>query len=373
VKWRDYPQMSYIKSHTQAKLHKLVTHFWNACNLACHWCFVNKVDDEDWIVLQNAKKRYSDEMSIETQVSLFREAKELGAKTVDIVGSWEPTLDPNFKELVQEIEDLWMWTVIFTHWATPLLLKKEKLAEYADKDVSFFIKLWSFDSEKQNWYVKSKTNNYSEQRDVALQNLIDLWFNKWLSKDLDGIEYNSTRIAADILVMKSNIDEIPDIFRYCRENNIMPEIKTYIPEWPTKYDHMQWYFKQLTDTEQAKLKKDMVDWREFAELRKELERIDKEEFWIEPIPYFYPQAFFCTQSMGSVYVTIRWDIFACVGTWTDYWKYEANTNSLENYIENRKEKVWLWCMPRVIENKLMWVEIPKEELEILTLWDKYNK
>jgi hypothetical protein len=59
--------------------------------------------------------------------------------------------------------------------------------------------------------------------------------------------------------MKSNVDEIPDIFRYCRKNNIMPLIKTFIP------------FDSSTPDDECSLVK-------LGELRDKLKDIDEREF-----------------------------------------------------------------------------------------------
>lgn len=204
-------------------------------------------------------------------------------------------------------------------------------------------------------------------RDQAIDNLQQLGFMEPDTIDIDGITRRNTRVGADILVMKSNYNEIPNIFRFCREKNIMPEIKTYIPEGPTRFDHEQGYFANLPESTRKELKEDEVSPQEFAVLRNELEKIDYEEYGNNNVPYFYPQAVFCTQSMASIYVTIRGDIYSCVGTNHSYGKYEAGKHQLQKVILNRKEEVSLGRIPRIIEAKKRGMTITEKELKILTL------
>ena len=119
IKGWNAPKQTFIDAHSKGELHKLVTHFWNFCNLSCPGCFVNKVADPDGIVSGRYKKRYPDEISVMDQIELFKEARDLGAKVVDVVGSGEPTLDPNFNKLLDEAEKLGLYLVIFTHGSTP--------------------------------------------------------------------------------------------------------------------------------------------------------------------------------------------------------------------------------------------------------------
>lgn len=143
IKGWDNPQNEYLQYQENGKLLKLVAHFWNACNLACPGCFVHKTTDPQNSFTQTHKNQYPDEMSFDTQLSLFEEAQSLGVKVVDIVGAGEPTLDLHFSPLIDKLIQLHLYPVIFTHGATPLFQDINKLSLYKDKPISFFIKLWS--------------------------------------------------------------------------------------------------------------------------------------------------------------------------------------------------------------------------------------
>ena len=369
VKGWDHSIETYLEYHEKQKLLKLVTHMWNFCNLGCPGCFVNKVSDPKDISGDAFKRKYQDEMFLDKRIELLKEAQSLGVKTVDYVGAGEPTLDPYFDVLVDTANTLGIHVVVFTHGATDVLLKKENLQKYIDKNISFFIKLWSFDPDKEKTLVRGRIKDYSLKRNQALNNLKDLGFMNGEIIEIDGIQRKTTRVAADILVTKSNYHEIPDIFRYCRYNNIMPEIKTYIPEGPTRMDQLN-EFVQLSHEEKEQLKKNEVNQKDFFILRKQIEAIDEKEFGIKKMPYFYPQGHFCTQSMAALYVDIRSNIYACVGTHHIYEKYTVGQNILQKVLCSRIERVGLGCIPRLEDSKNRNILLPKEEKDILSLYSK---
>ena len=357
------PMHEYIEAHKKGELLKLVTHTSNVCNLSCPGCFVNRPGDN---ITEKRKARGIDEMSFDKQIQLLEEAKKMGVKTVDIVGAGEPTLDLHFKDLVDKIEELGMNIVVFTHGATKFF-QKENLAECKNKQISFFVKLWSLNHERMNHYVRGSLHDYTQLRDEAIKNLQELGSMDGSNIEIDGVQRRSTRVGADILVMKSNLEEIPDIFRFCRRNNIMPLIKTYIPQGPTKLDHESGVFEGLSEAEQVQLKSDAVFPEEFASLRKKLEGIDKKEFGNTNLPVFYPQVIFCTQSMASMYVTINSDMLSCVGTSNVHGKYDPSIKSLQEATKKRTENVSLGCIPRLEEAEKLDKKIPDNERKILEL------
>jgi MoaA/NifB/PqqE/SkfB family radical SAM enzyme len=347
VKGWDMPKEHYISAHQENKLLKLVIELSNVCNLSCAGCFTKRVGD-DWDV--RSKKRLPDEMSYEVQMALLEEAAALGAKAVDIVGAGEPTLDPRFEDVMLKINSLGMHAIVFTHGVTK---RMEELERWKGMSMSFFIKLWSKNPNLQNLYVAGSIPNYSHRRDESVKRLIEMGFNQGEDKFFDGINYRTTRLGADILVMRDNYDEIPDLFRFCRRNNILPEIKTYIPEGPTRFDqeaNLRLYtskiLNQLTENE--------VTPNAFSFLRKQLEDIDWHEHGIGRLNAVYPQGTKCTQSMGALYVTIKGDIRSCVGSHVSYGNYEPYKAMLKKVLEKRRtrEKVSFGCIPRAEDAKL---------------------
>ena len=342
IKGWDIPKEAYRKAHREDGLVKLLIELSNVCNLSCSGCFTKRVEG-GWT--PTSKKRLPNEIDYETQLRLIEEAAELGVQTVDIVGAGEPTLDPTFYDVVDHVERLGMQAVVFTHGATRAF---EDVERWRDKEVSFFVKLWSRNPELQDGYVSGSLPDYSLIRDKTIERMVDVGLTEDGELSFDDIDYRTTRVGADVLVMRSNAGEIGDLLRYCRQRNIMPIIKTYIPEGPTRFDQ-EMNLKVYQPEELDALRQDEISPEEFQAVREELIRIDREEFGIPQMSTFYPQASKCTQSMASLYVTITGEIKSCVGTHHSYGHYEPGKSMLARAVEERKEKVGFGCVPRLLD------------------------
>jgi len=357
IKGWDISKEEYKRAHQEGRLVKLLIELSNICNLSCPSCFTKRVKGS---FNDKRKKRLSNEMLYMTQIQLLEEACRLGVKTVDIVGAGEPTLDPHFQEIVEKINDLGMYVVVFTHGASRLL---ENISNFKDKKISLFFKLWSRKRKLQDRYVAGSISNYSKKRDENLERFILNGFNEGEDIMLDGIEYKTTRLGADILVMRSNYNEILDIFRFTRNNNIMPLIKTYIPQGPTHFSQIE-NLGIYSSERLKKLKEEEISQEEMFELRKKLIDIDSKEYGILELKTFYPQAVKCTQSVASLYATITGEIRSCVGTDIVYGVYEPKKNMLEKIIKKRREKVGFGCLPRIEDSRKRGIEIPRELMQI---------
>lgn len=357
IKGWDIPKEEYIKAHESEGLVKLLIDLSNVCNLSCSGCFTKRVDG-GWN--GKNKKRLPNEIPYEHQIQLLEEAADLGVKTVDIVGAGEPTLDPFFNGIVDKIGDLGMYAVVFTHGVSRALENPE---QWRNRDISFFIKLWSRKPELQDRYVDGSIPNYSLKRDEAIERMIGSGLSNGSDILIDGIDYRTSRLGADILVMRSNYEEIMELLRFCRGKNIMPIIKTYIPEGPTRFDQAQ-NLKVYHPEQLAQLKKDEVNPEEFARLRMQLSQFDETEFGIPKMRTFYPQSVKCTQSMASLYVTVTGDIKSCVGTHFSYGKYEPGKNMLRKAVQDRVEKVGFGCVPRIQDARERGLPIAGDLLKI---------
>ncbi|MFA5797705.1 MAG: hypothetical protein WC916_06775 [Candidatus Woesearchaeota archaeon] len=350
----DIPKKAYLHAHQNNQLIKVVMELSNICNKSCAGCFTKKIKDS-WTT--KSKKRLPNEQPLEIQLAMIDEAYAIGARTVDIVGAGEPTLDPNFQTVVEYITNKKMHAIIFT------LGEHSALAEYAkkwsNKPVSFFIKFWSKNPQLQNSYVADNTGLYTMRRDAMIEKLILLGYTKGATQQIDGTNHHSTRLGADILVMKSNYAEIPELFRFCRENNIMPEIKSYIPAGPTHLSQMQ-AASIYTAAMLNALKKDEVTPKDMYDLRKNIINIDSKEFNIPELPTCYIQGPKCTQSVASLYITITGEIRSCVGTSHVYGTYIPEKNMLAQTLQQRIEQTSFGCIPRLIEAELKKEQLPQE-------------
>ncbi|MBP9189017.1 MAG: radical SAM protein [Chitinophagales bacterium] len=183
--------------------------FTNACNLNCPYCYIEEKNSI-------RKKRKSNEISLLQTLKTIDQLANCKSKAINIVGAGEPTVDENFEEIIKYIFKKGLTTVLFTNGI--LLSNNPRLVKFLhEHDVSVILKYNSSNNEIQDLVAGKK--GYSEKRDKALDLLLKNKFN---------LEY-PTRIGIDIMSFRGNIKEIPNIHRWCRENNIYPLAGDYIP------------------------------------------------------------------------------------------------------------------------------------------------
>ena len=226
------------------------------------------------------------EMTLDERKDLYDQVRELGCKYVHIAARGEPTVDPLFPEQLAYIHKKGMIPVIYSHVANI----DEKWADFLwDNDASIMIKIHSFVPALQDFFAASK--GYTEKRAKAIKCLIKKGFNQ----NYDGY----TRLGADILVMRKNYDEIPSIYRWCRDNNIFPLVKPLLcnNKGATKYVLDNLY----------------VPPQKVKELYEKLAKIDAEEygyFWNPTPPY---AGINCNYFYYHLCVTIMGDVWPCIG------------------------------------------------------------
>ncbi|MFP1771227.1 hypothetical protein ACLECU_04160 [Lonsdalea quercina] len=93
------------------------------------------------------------------------------------------------------------------------------------RDVSIIGKINSFKDDVQNKIVGDIHNAASKMR-RGLKNLMDAGFNR--------LEKGNTRLAIETSVLPENIDEIYDIWNYCRSHTIFPLVDTVLYEGSAK-------------------------------------------------------------------------------------------------------------------------------------------
>lgn len=360
---------TFREAHEKGELVKLLTEFSNACTLNCPGCFTVKLDGDNELENALKKRKLKGEMDPATRLALLEEAHALGVHTVDIVGAGEPMIDPQLRPFVERAAQLDVHVNIFTHGAHSEFLDPEQLKWWRDRPTSFFIKLWSRDPATKEAMVRPKgklaNGKYTTMRDRAIENLDAAGFCASTPITFDGRSYRLTRLGADILVTQRNFEEVADLFRFCRKHNIEPLIKNFIPEGPTALEIGSGTFARLPEDERIALEAQRVSTRQMSDLRAQLDAIDQSEFGNTPLSNFYAAGMFCTQSIGSLYVPVRGEIYSCVGTSHSYGKYEPGKDALRHALQKRVERVGFGCFPRLETAERRGEEVPHGEREIL--------
>lgn len=261
----------------------------NACPWNCSFCFT-----EDPQNPHGAKRRLRDEMGLERRLRLLDEAAELGARSINFVGAGEPTIDPDFWEIVEHIARRGMVPIIYTEGALRL------------RDLSFVRRLFELgativlkmnsmrDAAYQDRIVRGgatkkslPAGSYSVARDEALRMLLAAGF-------ADAVP---TRLAFDTIVCRSNLGEIADLHRFARRNNIFVLFVNYLPSGRSQ---------AAPD--------DALSQEEQRRVFSELASIDRLEHGIErPALFPYGGGVACTIRGLGLYVKIGGAIYDCPG------------------------------------------------------------
>ncbi len=246
----------------------------------CEYCFRDEVKE-------SKKERLANELNLEERFDLLDQLSQRNVKSAYISGAGEPTIDPMFKEQISYMVSKGIHPFVFTNG---LHLSDELVSFLYDSGASVMLKVNSFDEVTQDELAQRK--GYTKKRNESLKKLIKAGFNKQ-----EVGEPYTTRLAIDSVVCQQNKDEVLDIFTYCRDNNIMPEIKTFIPAGRTK---------DRNDME--------ISFDEFEELSKKARDIDREKYGINysrTFPFFGGLS--CVNcSPASIYVNIQGNMYECV-------------------------------------------------------------
>jgi len=267
----------------------------NPCNLNCPYCYIEEK-------ASTRKVRRPNELSHDEVVQVITALRACGAKTINLVGAGEPTIDPHFEETIELIDGLGMTSVLFTNgirFATePALVRFVQR-----KNVSVVLKYNSGDVQTQD--IVAGRKGYTVKRDAALDLFLDAGFNA----------HEPTRLGIDTIVFRGNVAELPAIHRMCRENNIFPIAGEYIPTGRTERGRFQGFgaLAGLSESERqhvAELLQPINDGERVA-LFSALRVVDKSFGIVAHDHCAYFGGGICTQILG-LYIDIEGNIWPCV-------------------------------------------------------------
>lgn len=189
----------------------------NVCPWNCAFCFTEDPKNP-------SKRRLSNEMNLEQRLRLIGEAADLGARTINFVGAGEPTIDPDFWTLIQEMNRRNIQPIIYTE-GTLRLLQVDFASRLFDSGATVVLKVNSLVNEEyQNAIVRGNGRNknasmYTARRNQVIDLLLKLGF----------ADSNPTRLAFDTILTCQNAEEVYDIHRFARQNNIFVLFVGYLP------------------------------------------------------------------------------------------------------------------------------------------------
>ncbi len=240
------------------------------CNLRCVYC--NGL---------NGKKPQRG-ISFPLMRRVISEVKSLGGESVVVIGGGEPTIYRYFRPLVEYINKQDMIPVVITNGLT---LTPRMCRFLYQQNASVLFKLDSLDHHTQD--ILSGSKGTSRLIMKGMHNLFAAGFNKAQGKLL--------RCGASFVVTRLNYHDIPGIWRFCRENNIYPNLEEFIPR-----------NRGLTRKDELWVRKE-----DLQRLKNNLLAIDQKEYgfsWFinAPLP-----GHGCLQHLYSIYVSSEGYVRPC--------------------------------------------------------------
>jgi len=197
------------------------------CNLACSYCYAcggEIKDTTEWLTRAD-------------YIRVLDEAQKLGVDSVGVPGAGEPFVKKN--------HDLTMWFLhqcadrgfYVTLFTTGEFITEELARELYDLPVEIMLKGNTLDPDYQDRFVSNPAkgqiiHGYGEKRNQAIEILMKVGFNNREEAQRFGRE---SRMAIVTSIMTdeeegglSNIDQVADIYRFCRDRNIIADIDTIL-------------------------------------------------------------------------------------------------------------------------------------------------
>lgn len=290
-----------------------------SCNLRCRYCYARSGKDLTKAADFNILKR------------IISEAKELGIKSVVVIGGGEPTLYSEFRELITYIDSLGIVPVIFSN----TILMTEELAKYLyEHNASVMGKLDSLRPETQD-YLAGRKGAFQDIK-KGLENLLKAGFS-------EPAEPGKLRLGVSFVSNKMNLGEIEDIWHFCRQNNIFPNMEILTP----------------TGRANDELEDKLLTSEEIKEYKLRLLEIDRKYYGYDWLPYTPITASGCLQHLYSLYISIEGNVRPCAPTKLDEhpvlkidgeYPYNVNKMSLRN-IYNSDLFTYVRNIDKVLEGR----------------------
>lgn len=246
----------------------------NSCNLQCRYCYAK------------SGSYPQKEIDFDTLKNVIIQAKGLGVRSIVVIGGGEPTLYPKFRELIAFIDSLGIIPMVFSN---TILVTKELARFLYAHNASVMGKLDSLRPQIQDFLAGRDGVFASIQK--GLRNLMEAGFT-------DVADPSQLRLAVSFVSNKLNLGEIEEIWRFCRDNNIFPNMEILTPTGRAK-DRLS--SMSLTTEEIKDYKLRILD-------------IDRKYYGLDWLPYTPLTASGCLQHLYSLYINVDGNIRPCAPT-----------------------------------------------------------
>jgi radical SAM protein with 4Fe4S-binding SPASM domain len=242
--------------------------FTKKCNLRCLYCYAN------------AGEPVENELSFDDIESVILQAKEMGAKKIILLGGGEPLIYHGLMDTIRYINSIGLQQILFTNGT---LITREIAHFLFQNKVAVVIKSNSLNPEVQDRLAGVRGAFKNIRR--GLQHLMEA-----------GYPGNDTMLGIQTVICRQNIDELPSMWTWARQNGVIPYFEMIKLQGRAK--------------ENASLNVPIAEVKAVFEL---LERIDKEEFNIMWKSRPTIAAFSCKRHLYSCLVNSQGFIQPCTG------------------------------------------------------------
>lgn len=263
----EFSQEEISEAVKDGRLLSMELEFNKSCNFRCLYCYAS-----DHTVQR-------DELSRQEFFDLITQAKELGARKMIVLGG-EPMLYPHIMEMIRFIRSLDMDVELFTNGTN---ITREKAQELYKAGVRVVLKMNTFDEKVQDT-LSGRKGAYTQIHE-AFNNL-----------KLAGYPSADRFMGISTVVCQQNIEELPKMWEWLRDQNIAPYFEMITPQGGAKEHNML-----------------DVDSHQVEELFKRISKIDRNKYghhWDPKPPLIGGE---CLRHRFSCAVNSEGDVQPCVG------------------------------------------------------------
>ena len=205
----EFSQEEIEEAVKAGRLLSMEIEFNQVCNLRCIYCYA----------LDNPGDR--NELTVDEFKDVIRQAGEMGARKIIILGG-EPLLYPHLMEMIAYIRDLGMEIELFTNGTK---VTREMAQAFYEHDVRVVLKMNTFDESLQDTLAGRKGSYRLMQE--ALANLKEA-----------GYPSETHPLGVSSIICQQNIDELPTMWEWLRDQNILPYFEMMTPQGGAKRHNM---------------------------------------------------------------------------------------------------------------------------------------
>jgi MoaA/NifB/PqqE/SkfB family radical SAM enzyme len=209
------------------KLQTLWIEFPGYCNLACSYCYA----------CGGEKLRKEDLLPYETYHNLLVQAKFMGVDSIGIPGAGEPFHPLNKENVVRFLYECQEKGFFVTLFSTGEFITPELATELYGLPVEIMLKGNSLRPEQQDRFVSDpekgrNVEGYGLKRNRAIEILMKTGFNNKVECFERFCRTSRIALVTSIMTTEagelSNLEEIAEILRFCRRNNIIFDCDTVL-------------------------------------------------------------------------------------------------------------------------------------------------